>query len=84
MASLDRDLYVFCFNLSDGKTVALANNNAKQLIGVDVRTNKDATGKAYGPDSTPRRRNQKAKSARSATCFLSRGQTQRRLRKQAS
>jgi hypothetical protein len=47
---LDRDLYVFCFNLSDGKTVALANNNAKQLIGVDVRTNKDATGKAYGPE----------------------------------
>jgi hypothetical protein len=47
---LDRDLYVFCFNLSDGKTVALANNNAKQLIGVDVRSNKDATGKAYGPE----------------------------------
>ena len=26
---LDRDLYPFCFNLSDGKTVALTNNNAK-------------------------------------------------------
>ena len=35
---LDRDIYPFCFNISDGKTVALANPNAKQLIGVDVRT----------------------------------------------
>jgi signal transduction histidine kinase len=45
---LDRDLYPFCFNISDGKTVALANPNAKQLIGQDVRNNKDANGKAYG------------------------------------
>jgi hypothetical protein len=45
---LDRDIYPFCFNKSDGKTVALANPNAKQLIGVDVRTNKDATGKEFG------------------------------------
>src|SRR5271169_3277663 len=28
----DRDLYVFCANISDGKTVALANPNAKQLM----------------------------------------------------
>src|ERR1700720_3652278 len=39
---LDRDIYPFCFNISDGKTVALANPNAKQLIGKDVRENKDA------------------------------------------
>src|SRR5277367_2676555 len=50
---LDRDLYVFCGNVSDGKNVALGNPNAKQLIGVDARTLKDATGKpspwtAYG------------------------------------
>jgi Single Cache domain 2 len=45
---LDRDIYPFCFNISDGKTVALANPNAKQLIGQDVRNNKDANGKAYG------------------------------------
>jgi hypothetical protein len=45
---LDRDIYPFCFTVSDGKTVALANPNAKQLLGVDVRTNKDATGKAFG------------------------------------
>jgi hypothetical protein len=41
---LDRDLYVFCGNVSDGKNVALGNSNAKQLIGVDARTLKDATG----------------------------------------
>ena len=45
---LDRDIYPFCFNVSDGKIVALANPNAKQLIGKDVRENKDANGKAYG------------------------------------
>jgi hypothetical protein len=45
---LDRDLYPFCFNVSDGKAVAIANPNAKQLLGVDVRTNKDPTGKAFG------------------------------------
>jgi hypothetical protein len=45
-----RDLYVFCSNVADGKTVALGNPNAKQLLGVDVRTNKDATGKPYGAE----------------------------------
>src|ERR1700678_1941341 len=45
---LDRDLYVFCGNVSDGKEVALGNPNAKQLLGVDVRTLKDAAGKPFG------------------------------------
>ena len=45
---LDRDLYPFCSNISDGKSVALGNPNARQLIGVDVRTLKDSTGKAFG------------------------------------
>ena len=44
----DRDLYVFCANVSDGKTIALGNPNAKQLIGVDTRTIKDVNGKAFG------------------------------------
>jgi signal transduction histidine kinase len=44
----DRDLYVFCTNASDGKFVA--NPNAKQLIGQDVRTLKDATGKPFGAE----------------------------------
>ena len=47
---LDRDLYVFCFNNSDGKNVAIGNPNAKQLIGQDQRTFKDATGKAFGQE----------------------------------
>ena len=47
---LDRDLYVFCANIGDGKTVALGNPNAKQLIGVDTRTLKDSTGKAFGQE----------------------------------
>src|SRR5271156_900080 len=47
---LDRDLYVFCSNVSDGKTVAIGNPNAKQLIGVDARTLKDSTGKPFGAE----------------------------------
>ena len=42
----DRDLYPFCFNLSDGKFVA----SIKQLLGTDVRTLKDPTGTVYGPE----------------------------------
>ena len=45
---LDRDLYPFCFNVSDGKIVAVGNPNAKQLLGTDIRTLKDATGKVFG------------------------------------
>ena len=47
---LDRDIYPFCFNLSDGKIVAVASNNAKQFLGTDIRALKDATGKVYGPE----------------------------------
>src|SRR5262245_52507567 len=42
----DRDLYPFCFNLSDGKFVA----GIKALLGTDVRTLKDPTGKVFGPE----------------------------------
>ena len=45
---LDRDLYPFCSNLSDGKTLAIGNPNAKQLLGTDQRTFTDSTGKAFG------------------------------------
>ena len=46
---LDRDLYPFCFNISDGKLHPLANPNVKQNVGQDVRTFKDpTTGKAFG------------------------------------
>jgi signal transduction histidine kinase len=47
---LQGDLYVFCANASDGKIVALANPNAKQLIGQDQRTLKDPTGKPFGEE----------------------------------
>jgi signal transduction histidine kinase len=49
---LDRDLYVFCFNVGDGKAVANGSTNpaAKKTIGVDVRTLKDSTGKVFGQD----------------------------------
>ena len=49
---LDRDLYVFCFNIRDGKAVANGSTNpaARKTIGVDVRTLKDATGKVFGQD----------------------------------
>jgi hypothetical protein len=47
---LDRDIYPFCFNLSDGKIFAVASNNAKQFLNTDVRALKDATGKVYGPE----------------------------------
>jgi Single Cache domain 2 len=47
---LDRDLYVFCGNLSDGKLIAVGSNNAKQLLGTAARTLKDSTGKAFGAE----------------------------------
>jgi hypothetical protein len=42
----DRDLYPFCFNVSDGKFVAAI----KQLLGTDSRALKDSTGKVFGPE----------------------------------
>src|SRR3954469_15468015 len=47
---LDRDLYAYCFELSDGKILAIGSNNAKQNLGTDVRALKDATGNVFGPE----------------------------------
>ena len=47
---LDRDLYPFCVNISDGVLLAVANPNAKQNLGKDVRGLKDATGKPFGQE----------------------------------
>jgi signal transduction histidine kinase len=49
---LDRDLYVFCFNSGDGNIVATGTSNpaGRKVIGQNVKTLKDATGKLYGPD----------------------------------
>jgi hypothetical protein len=46
----DRDLYVFCANVDDGKVVAQGNPNAKQQLGQDNRTFKDSTGKPFGKE----------------------------------
>jgi hypothetical protein len=43
----DRDLYPFCFNISDGTINPYANPNATNF-GQDVRTQKDIVGKAWG------------------------------------
>jgi hypothetical protein len=42
----DRDLYPFCFQISDGVTVAAP----ASVLGRDVRTIKDAKGNAFGED----------------------------------
>jgi signal transduction histidine kinase len=49
---LDRDLYVFCFNIGDAKVVATGSSNpaARKVMGQDSRTLEDATGKVYGAD----------------------------------
>jgi hypothetical protein len=76
---LDRDIYPFCFDLSDGKILAVASNNAKQFLGTDIRALKDATGKVYGPELHAAA--QKPESLRSATCFQGPAQTRRRFRR---
>jgi Single Cache domain 2 len=47
---LDRDLYVFCSNVTDGKVVAIGNPNVKQLIGTNSRNIKDVNGKPFGQE----------------------------------
>ncbi len=42
----DRDLYPFCFNTSDGVMVT----GPTSVLGKDVRTIKDPTGKTFGED----------------------------------
>jgi hypothetical protein len=44
---LDRDIYPFCVNNSDGKILA---TQSKTLIGTDARTLKDKAGKAFGQE----------------------------------
>ena len=58
----DRDLYPFCFNISDGKIVAVGNPNTKGLLGMDRET-------LWAWTSTRRRRSRKVKLLRSATCL---------------
>jgi hypothetical protein len=46
----DRDLYVFCANLSDATLVAIGNPNLKQALGIDIRTGENSTGEAFGAE----------------------------------
>jgi len=78
---LDRDLYVFCSNVTDGKAVAIGNPNAKQNLGVDTRTLKDATGKPFGVEIYAGWQKTEVKSPRSATCFQGQVLTRRRFRR---
>jgi hypothetical protein len=39
----DRELYPFCFNISDGKVVAMGNPNTRGLLGMDRETLKGGT-----------------------------------------
>jgi hypothetical protein len=47
---IDRDLYVFCADLTTNKQTANGNPNAKALIGTDLREAKDANGKTFGAE----------------------------------
>ena len=71
---LDRDLYVFCGNVSDGKAVANGNPNRKQIAWCGRQ---DPQGlhrqTVMAPNSTPHTRSRKVKSPRSAICFQGQG-----------
>lgn len=47
---LDRDLYVFCINVVDGKEVAIGNPNTRKNLGNNIRGARDSTGKAFGQE----------------------------------
>jgi hypothetical protein len=47
---VDRDLYPFCFNSSDGKVLAVSDPYSKQFLGKDVRSLTVANCKVYGPE----------------------------------
>ena len=77
---LDRDLYVFCFNLSDGKQLRqLAVIIRGSTLARTSGPLKTQLAKRSAPTSTLPRR--KVKSLRSATCFQSQAPTRRRLQK---
>ena len=46
----DRDLYVFCANVSDGTLVATGNPNLREALDVDIRAAQNSTGKRFGEE----------------------------------
>ena len=81
---LDRDLYPFYSNISDGKNVALGNPNAKQLLGVDVRTTKDVNGKAFGQEFWDAYQKPEGEITEVSYMFVRPGPDKRRCRRLAS
>lgn len=47
---LDRELYVFCVNLADGREVAIGNPNTRKNLGNNIRAARDSTGTAFGQE----------------------------------
>jgi hypothetical protein len=46
----DRDLYVFCANVSDGTLVANGNPNLREALGMDIRAEQNSSGRAFGEE----------------------------------
>ena len=46
----DRDLYVFCANVTDGTIVAIGNPNLRQALGTDIRAAQNSTGEWFGAE----------------------------------
>ena len=51
---LDRDLYVFCVNVGDGKLVAVGNPNVRQLLGTELQDHKGRQRRAVWPGNVRR------------------------------
>jgi hypothetical protein len=77
----DRDLYVFCVNVSDGTLVATGNPNLREALGVDVRAAQNSTGKRFGEEIYAAIQKPKVKSPRSAISPQSRTPVTRSLRR---
>jgi hypothetical protein len=66
---LDRDLYPFCFNISDGKVHPFPNPNAKAFYGTDQRAATDTAGKKLWTRNLRRRAKAGRGNIRSELCF---------------
>jgi len=80
---LDRDLYPFCFNISDGKIHPYANANGRARWARTKGTIRIPPSRRLVWNSTLRLRSRRVKSLRLPTCFQSRGPTQSRYRRWA-
>ena len=77
---LDRDLYPFCSNASDGKFVAVG-PNVKHCLGLISGPLKTLPARCTARNFTPRRRSRPVKSLKSVTCLRGRALTTRCFRR---